>query len=624
MGRLLLIARLVARDLRYRPGTAALLLIAITAGTATLTLGLVLNGVTNSPYARTMAETNGPDVTASLFPSSGAADSGPADSEQPVSGAGLAKLAALAAAPGVIAHSGPYPVASAILRAGGRAVPVQAQGRDEASAAVDQPALTQGSWVRPGGIVVERTFAEAAGVSVGDQVTLNGRAFLVTGIAVTAASPEYPSVCYYMTCNADAEAEESGMGLVWLTQPDARALATPGSPVSYVLNLRLGDPASAQAFADAHGPVTAAGSLTSSPLQLVTWQQISYADNDLVTVVQQVLTPASWLAIALALASVAVLAGGRMTEQTRRVGQLKAAGATPATVAAVLLAEHMVLALLAAGAGLGAGWLAAPLLSSAGAGLVGTPGAPALTLETAGLVVAVALGVTLAATLVPAFRAARTSTVSALENAARPPRRRAVFIAVSAWLPVPLLIGLRLVARRPRRAVLGAASTAITVAGIVAVLATHHAEDAVLARADWFAGLNDPVSARVSQVMAMLTIVLVTLAAVNTVVTAWATAMEARQPSALSRALGGTSRQVTAGLSAAQVLPALLGSLAGIPLGIALFAVANGAGLVVVPPASWLAATVVGVLVAVAVLTAIPAAIDARHPAAPVLRARAS
>src|SRR5690348_6850320 len=76
------------------------------------------------------------------------------------------------------------------------------------------------------------------------------------------------------------------------------------------------------------------------------------------------------------------------------------------------------------------------------------------------LTAAVALAVALAATLVPAIRAARTSTVSALADAARPPRRRPALIALSARLPVPLLLGLRLVARRPRRALLGAASIA--------------------------------------------------------------------------------------------------------------------------------------------------------------------
>ena len=44
--------------------------------------------------------------------------------------------------------------------------------------------------------MLERTFADALGVGVGDRVTLNGRPFTVAGIAVTAASPPYPNLCY--------------------------------------------------------------------------------------------------------------------------------------------------------------------------------------------------------------------------------------------------------------------------------------------------------------------------------------------------------------------------------------------------------------------------------------------
>jgi len=50
MSRLRLVGRLAARDLRSRPGQAVLMLLAITAATATLTLGLVLHGVTSQPY----------------------------------------------------------------------------------------------------------------------------------------------------------------------------------------------------------------------------------------------------------------------------------------------------------------------------------------------------------------------------------------------------------------------------------------------------------------------------------------------------------------------------------------------------------------------------------------------
>jgi ABC-type lipoprotein release transport system permease subunit len=614
MGRLVLICRLAARDLRHRPVQAVLLLLAITAATATLTLGLALNGVTSNPYLRTKAVTNGPDVTATVFPS------GP-DSRQLVNPAPLATLASL---PGVTAHSGPYPIAAATLRARGFAVPVQAEGRDETPATVDQPLVTQGTWVRPGGVVLERRFAQALGVTVGGRVSLNGGPFRVVGLAVTAAVPEYPGVCFFLTCNAYGQAQGSSMGMAWLTNAAARGLASSATSPGFVFNLKLSDPADAVAFANAHPLTMSFGPGPGPGSAWTTWQKIQNADNNLVSVAQQVLTPGAWLAIALAVASVAVLAGGRMAEQTRRVGQLKAAGGTPALIAAVLLAEHLFVALVAAVAGLAIGWLAAPLLSNVGAGLVGAPGAPALAPGTVGLVVAVSLGVTLGATLVPAFRAARVSTVRALASASRPPRRHALLIKIAARLPVPLLIGLRLIARRPRRAALSAASTAVTVTGVVAVIAAHHASNVETGRFDWFAGLNDPVTGRVNQVMAVLTVVLITLAEVNALVTGWATALDARQPSALTRALGGTPRQVTVGLAAAQALSALPGALIGIPLGIVLFTVANGAGTVSVPPAPWLAAVVLGALAAVGALTAIPASIGARQPVAPILQSEAA
>src|ERR1700692_4370816 len=144
MGRLWLIARLALRDLRHRPGQAILALLAVTPATAT-----------------------------------------------------RAARAPLPRAAGVTAAGGPFPVAFATLRAHGHAVPVQAQGRDPAPAAVDQPLVTQGTWVRTGGVVLERTFAQALGVAAGGTVTLDGRPFHVAGLAVTAAVPEYPGVCYY-------------------------------------------------------------------------------------------------------------------------------------------------------------------------------------------------------------------------------------------------------------------------------------------------------------------------------------------------------------------------------------------------------------------------------------------
>ena len=458
--------------------------------------------------------------------------------------------------------------------------------------------------------MVEAAFADALGVGAGDRITLGGRSFQVVGVAVTAAAAPYPE----LSCLARLRARRPG-----LAQPCGRPEPRPPrmTSVAYVMNLKLADPAAAPAFVDEHNPPEDAPPGTSAsdaaaPF-LQSWQEIHDQTATLVRNQRRALLTGGWLLGLLALASVAVLVGGRMADQIRRVGLLKAVGGTPSLVAAVLLAEYVLVALLAAGAGLAVGWLAIPLLTDPTAGLLGGVGAPPLTISTVGLVTGVALGVAVAATFVPAVRAARTSTVLALADSARAPRRTAWLIAISARLPVPLLLGLRVAARRPRRVVLATASIAITVSGIVAALAAH---------ADLVDGSSatDPTQTdRLNQVLLVITITLVTLAAVNAIFISWASALDARHASALARALGATPQQVSAGLSAAQVLPALAGAILGIPGGIALIAAVDPDSTTL-PPLWQLLAVVPGTVLVVAGLTAVPARIGARRPVAEILR----
>jgi ABC-type antimicrobial peptide transport system permease subunit len=235
----------------------------------------------------------------------------------------------------------------------------------------------------------------------------------------------------------------------------------------------------------------------------------------------------------------------------------------------------------------------------------------------------VALAVALVATFVPAIRAARTSTVSALADTARPPKRRGLLIRTSTRLPVPALFGLRLVARRPRRALLSAASVAVTTTGIVTVLAFHAKSAAVIGSANGSSGeLANPVVSRDEQMLSVITVTLVILAALTVIFTAWATVLDARRASAVMSALGATPRQVRTGLAAAQVLSALPGAILGVPLGVALFKVAARGGPL--PPALWLVAAVLGTLLVVAGLTAIPARIGTRRPVAEILQSEAT
>jgi hypothetical protein len=599
MGRVLLVCRLAARDMRHHVTQAVLLMLAVTATTTILTLGLALHGVTSHPYQQTRVATRGPDLVAYL--------------QTP------AQAMALIHAAGVTGHSGPYPMVNAILHGRGRTAGVEAEGRSQASAPVDQPKLTAGTWVRPGGVVIERTFAEALGTGVGDRVSLNGRSFTVAGIAVTAAIAPYPNICY-SGCDITRYLASNGIGakntgLIWMTEPDVTRLASAVSPLNtYVLNLRLTRPAGAQAFASRYSTGSPAGPFFNTREDLAAWYGLLVQDE------QAVLVPGAALLALLAIASVAVLVGSRLAEQTQRVGLLKAVGGTPGLIAATFLAENLVLALIAAAAGLAAGWLAAPLLTSPGAALVGTPGAPSLTPLMAVAVVGVALAVALASTLVPAIRAARSSTVSALADPARSPRRWGPLIRISRRLPVAALFGLRLAARRPRRALLSAASITVTVTGIVAVLAFRATVSEQLPGGS-SGGLGNPVVGRDEQMLAVIMVMLVILAAVTAIFTAWATVLDASRASALMRALGASPQQVSAGLAAAQVLSALPGAIFGVPLGIGLFKVVARGGIVTIPPATWLVATVLGTLLAVAGLTIVPARIGARRPAAEILQA---
>ena len=612
MGRILLVGRLAVRDLRRRRIEAALLLLAIMAATTTLTLGLVLRDAASDPYQSTREATNGPDVVASV--------------SQPAERSGLEELAS---APGVIDHSGPYPVTPAELQASGRTSDVQAVGRDAAPASVDQPELIQGSWVSDGGVVVEAAFANALDVRVGDPVTLDGRSFEVVGVAVTAAMPPYPgaSCIVRVGCVSGAVPDDlagelppgvlRNPGLVWLTQADVRSLTPDPASLSYVMNLKLADPEGAQAFVDANLPES-----LDAP-RLVSSEEILDEATELARDAQILLLIGAWLLGLLAVASLSVLVGGRMADQTRRVGLLKAVGGTPSLVAAVLLAEYVLVAVVAAAAGLAVGSLTAPLLTESGAGLIGSAGTPSMTMSTVGLVTAVALGVAVVATVVPAVRAARSSTVNALADSARPPRRTGWLIAISARLPVPLLLALRVAARRPRRVVLGVVSIAITVSGIYVALVLN----AFLTTQPLPSGYDDAQVALLRQVLLVVMVILLSLAAVNAIFITWATVLDNRHSSALARALGATPGDVSAALAAAQVLPALLGAILGaFPGGFTLFATINaitgGDSDRATLPSLWqLLAVVAGTVIVVAALTAVPARLGGRRPVTETLQA---
>ncbi|MFB9451993.1 FtsX-like permease family protein [Dactylosporangium vinaceum] len=591
MGRLLLVARLAARDVKRHPSQALLVLIVIVVATGSLGVGLTLGNITDRPYEQTRAATAGPDVLAEIV-------TPPAARGRP---ANLGPLNALSTAPGVVGHGGPYRVIQAPVQAGGRQATALTQGRGTAPAAIDQPYVTDGAWVTGGGVVVERAFATALGVRVGDAITIGGRPLRVAGIAVSASIPPYPST-YDVGWSAESATPGAVTpGFVWVSDADLDGLISPERGVAYFLDLRLADPAQADAFAAAHSP--GPGLIDAATPRLSSWQQIRDWDNLTIENVQQASGIGGTLLGLLAITSIVVLVGGRMAEQRRRVGLLKAVGATPLLIAAVLLAEQLVIAVVAAALGLFAARLVAPLLTSAGDGLLGTAGSPEITARMVVIVAAAALGIAAAATLVPALGAARSSTVAALNNAPRAPRRSTRVVNASAGLPVALLFGLRLATRRPRRSILNAVGFLITIAGIVIMLCVSTFYTRVFTSAST---LDNPRVDRIHQLIVALAVMVAILAVVNTVFIAWTAVLDSRHSSALIRALGATSGQAALGLCVAQLVPAMIGTVVGIPAGIFAHQALRHGDLVV--PFWWmLVAVVLGALVVVNVLAGLSA-----------------
>jgi putative ABC transport system permease protein len=593
LGRGLLVARLGWADVRRHRAQAAMLVLSITVATAMLSLGGALHGASDRLYRQTRAATTGPDLVA-VTPGS--------------SPAVTRFLTSLETYPGVVAHAGPYRHYFTTLTVHGSAVTAVVREADAAPAPVDRPRVTAGTWVRPGAVVVERGFASALGVHIGDQIAVAGQPRTVTGIAVSAAYTIYPSA----QMGGAGGGPRDHAGLVWMSRADTRTLHSPD--VTSLLYLKLRDPDETAAFVDSTRPSRRRGAIT---VNLFTWQFIAHQDSTRIEDNQVILMAGGWLLAFLAVVGVSALAAGRAARQTRRVGLLRAVGASTSLIAAVLLSETLVLALVADVLGLIAARVAAvPALVNPSGSLIATSSGPSgrVIIATTVFALVVALVTTLAST-VPALR---TDAVTALSDTVHRPRRRVRLSRVSTALPTALLLGLRLTGRRPGRALLQAISTCATVSVGVVLLMVY-----AQPRQRWYFGavtMADFTDVQMRRVLLSVTAALITLALVNTVTITWTTALEARATMAIARTLGATPGQITAGLSLAQLLPTLPGALAGVPIGLLLY-LPFAHDQTSMAPFGWLVSAVLVPVAATAALTAVPARAAARRSIADTLSA---
>ncbi|MBB2743998.1 UNVERIFIED_ORG: putative ABC transport system permease protein [Microbispora rosea subsp. rosea] len=591
MGHLLLMWRLILHDLRRRPAEALVFLIAVTVATASLTLGLATDNALATAYVKTRAATAGPDITAITT------DTDPS---------GLAER--LADTPGVATQADPVFAFDTTVRAHGQSAHSSVEGRGSSPSAVDRPLVTSGTWVRPGGAVVERGFAQALGVRVGDRVTIGKRGYPVVGIAISAATPVYPFSDW-----AQGPGPSDYGGRIWLTTANARAAAgdTPGV---YLIHLKLTDPTEPLRWSDTVFTDDRRGD---SWVNTHDWQTVLETDTAMIRNTRPALVVGGWLLAAAAIVTLAALATARAARDNRRAALLKAVGAGPGTVTAVLLARYLLLTFLATALGLAAGTLAAPHLVDPSAGLLDTVGPPDAGTVFAAVFLAVVVAVTGA--LGPAVRAARRSTVQTLADPAHTLTRHPRLNAVTAYLPTSLLLGVRLLARRPGRAALAAAGTAATTIMVTALLTFHAELDATPAFKRF--GPIEVRTDQTGQVLLAVTFALVALSTLNTVLLSWGTAVQARRALTITRTLGATPGQVVAAHCVTQLLPAVPGVAAGIPAGLGLYWFF---ATPVTPPGSWLLTAALAILLAIAVLTALPAWVHTREPAGRVLNAEAA
>lgn len=589
-------AQLSWHNLRRRPAAALLLLVAICTATTTLSIALSLDSAAQAPWDRTWEATKGPDVLV---------ESGPE-----------ANLAAeLTSAPEVVDSGGPWPLLFLPGEVGGRQQDVMVIGRDPGVSSVEQPLVTAGRWVGDGGVVLERSFAEALDVQVGDSVMLAGQSFRMRGIAITVSRAPFPL---------------TSPGLAWVTSSLAERLAPDAVLSGSVLALRLADRSLAPEFA-------ALRSRPGEGPRLQPWQDLRGEALSETRTTRVVLLTSSGLLALLTVTSVAVLVAGRMTAHNRQVGTLKAVGMAPAQIAAVLLVEHLALAAMATVIGLFAGSWLAPLIVGRAANLLSATETPTLTWLHVAVVAGAAILIVGIATVSPAVRAARHSTLRSLAASVSPSPfgLRMGSYAQLSRLPLSVTTGLRAMLRRPRQAMLAAGGLALSMAMIVAALGMERTfqiqrsapppdgnpsivDGGVLAAAQAVA--DDQLRV----IVYTLTAGMLILSAVNTVIVASFAARDSAANHARLRAIGFTPRQSVTALITSQAAVALVAALAGLPLGVAVFrlayAAANGdtAGAQL-PPVMWLAAALLSVTLIAGILSSLPARIIARRSIAGLL-----
>jgi ABC-type lipoprotein release transport system permease subunit len=584
-----MLVRLAFAGMRSRLLASALTIAIAAASVGTIVLALEVRSSGIEPWQRTFARANGAHVLA--FVSS------------------QADAVAIGELPGVIERSAPTPLVLATVGERGSSDLVQLAGLSRPPV-VNTPLRTAGSPLRDGGVVLERSFARALGLAVGDtlEVTSRGRdrsiEIPVLGTAVVPSQARYP---------------RSKPGLAWVTPVTLERVEPDRSGWRWSAAVRFADPAASSAFTARAAAALPAAS-RSGNLYFETWQtQREHALGD-AQGTQVIVTMFTVLLLVIAFVVVGILVGARASEQHRQVGLLKAVGFTPRQVGVVFALESVALGLAAAILGFALGATFAPRLAAPSAQTL--VGSPTIAANPWHILIAccVVLPVLFAGALASTRRSTRFTTLEAIRaGSVSPPDSRLAHAVVRSVMPLTAAIGLTDLLARGRRALLLAAAIALTGAVVVTALSLDATLDAQRA--------TEPSDFPDELLVLIYTLdsVLLVITATTLVAVVLLSVRERIRDYGVLKAIGLTPSQIVSTVISSHTALAAVASLVAIPLGIGLYLalsrIASGTTEDAVIASWWsLALIPVGTVLAVVAATSLPAWLATRIRPADALR----
>jgi ABC-type lipoprotein release transport system permease subunit len=580
------LVKLAFAGIRSRLLASALTILLSSVAAATIVLAVEVGATARDPWQRTFDAANGAHVIADV-PSEAAAR----------------RMAAL---PGVAQRGAVFPSATTrVTTAAGATEPLRLAGLSR-DTRVDVPVPTEGSRLREGAIVLERSLASALHLRVGSRLRFAAPGgwieLPVVGTAISPSQPRYP---------------RSNPGLAWVTRGAFERIEPDRSRWTWTQAVRLTDPATAPAFASR----AAAASGAPGAYLVRTWEQQreeALRDTQPLTIILMAYTI---VLLVVVFAVVAILVGARASAQHREIGLLKAVGLTPRQVTIAFAMESAVLGLIAVVIGFAVGAVLAPRLAAPTAETM--LASPTMAASPWHLLVAscpVVL-VLVASARASTRRSTRFSVLQAIQSgAASPASRSRLARAIGRLaLPLPLALGLKDLVAQPHRALRLAGAIAVTGAGIVFALSMKATLDGVTGAE------VDDVPNELPVLVYTLDAVLLVITATTLVAVALLSVRERIRDYSVLKTVGLTPRQIAWSLVGAHAALGLIAALLSIPIGIGLYLavyalVGADADDLVLAPWWWLALVPIGALPVIAAVTSLPARLATRIPSAQALR----